>query len=204
MRKTAEKLAAAILLAGNLFASSQLSAGEDTIKLANTCRFKTEVEFPFQLKEIPKGKQARLRLEARIEWPSLGGNTSVLKVSVNGKEVTGRTLLNKPLKFTMREGSELEWADKDCSGYRLMYSHDFSDRIRTDENYSYGLSNPADEPYRFVWDITSLVNVGSNCLELKKIFGEFSLTARDISVEIGDPLPDLNKPEPIPSAPIAI
>jgi hypothetical protein len=76
-----------------------------------------------------------------------------------------------------------------------MYSPDFSDRIRTDESYEYGI--PDTDPYHFVWDITSYVRVGGNLVTADALEGvSFSLRLRDVAVEIGAPLPPLSKAVP--------
>ncbi|MFH0795691.1 MAG: hypothetical protein V2A65_01370 [Candidatus Omnitrophota bacterium] len=179
----------------SLMGVSLVSHAQEIIKLADDRQVEKgkNTEFQFDLKEIPKGKQTRLYLDARIEWEGLGGNTGAMSVFVNEQGVVGRNLLNKPLRFTMREGSELDWAAKDGAGYRLMYAPDFSDRLKTDENYIYGLGEPDQDPFHFVWDITSLVRVGINSVQIRNDSGlSFSLRFRDVGVEIGDPIPSLN------------
>ena len=173
------------------------TCAQTSIKLADDRKVpaKGDAEFRFELAEIPAGKQVRLCLEARIEWGGLGGSTSAMVVQVNEVGLVGRHLANKPLLFTMRNDMELAWAAEGGSGYRLMYSPDFSDRIKTDEGYEYGI--PDTDPYRFVWDITSYVRAGGNLVTVSALRGmAFSLRLRDVAVEIGDPLPPLTPAAP--------
>jgi hypothetical protein len=165
-----------------------------------------QTEFRFDLAEIPTGKQVRLRLDARIEWPGLGGSTGAMTLAVNGEGLIGRHLINKHLVFAMRNDEELAWASPDGAGYRLLYSPDFSDRVQTDEAYEYGI--PDTDPYHFVWDITSYVQPGSNLVTASALKGmSFSLCLRALAVEIGDPLPalvttataGLSATEPVPA-----
>jgi len=184
--------------------SIPLTSHAQTIPLSPTIQIEAgkTATFPFDLKEIPKGKQIQLVLDGRIVAPNLGGNTGAVSVSVNGQPVVGRNLLNKPLRFTMREGSQLDWTTRDSSYYRLMYSPDYSNKIKTDESFIYGLFEPEQEPYRFVWDITSLVHVGTNSVLLDSCSGlSFALDFRDIGIEIGKPIPSRNAGAAVQPAP---
>jgi hypothetical protein len=79
--------------------ASPISVAKETIKLADDRKIEVNgtAEFQFDLKEVPKGKQVRLYLDARIEWSSLGGNTTAMTPVVNEKGVVGGMLINKPL-----------------------------------------------------------------------------------------------------------
>lgn len=174
-----------------------------TIPVAETVRVKpcSAADFIVTLEDFA-GKQVRLLLDGRIEASGFGGNTNVMVVKVNGKDILGRHLINKPLNFMMREGSELLWTGRDGACFRLMYAHDYSDRIRTDEDLAYGLANPIDDPYHFVFDITPLVQEGENAIRLSHPSAyDFNLHFRNVGVEVGSPRPSLNKPKVIPPAP---
>lgn len=191
-----------------LLAGSQAFCAAETIELAKDLRVaaRQSAELTFDLADLPEGTQIRLYLDARIEWGSLGGNTCTMKLECNGNPLRGEALMNKPLIFTMRNGRKLYWARRKGRGYRVMYSPDFSDRIRTDENYIYGL--PDDEPYRFGWDITPYARVGANLVKVSSSL--LPLRLRDICVEMGEPIPSLNVPEesvraaPAPSGPVPV
>ena len=108
-------------------------------------------------------RQIRLVLDARIDWSSLGGYTGAMKLTVNGEKLTGSRLLNKPLKFKTRNGGGGNWAEPTSNGYILMYSPDFSNKIKTNQKYIYGLYEENQHPYRFVFDLTGLTrHVGEN------------------------------------------
>lgn len=108
-------------------------------------------------------RQIRLVLDARIDWSNLGGYTSAMTLTVNGEKLTGSRLLNKPLKFKTRSGGDTNWAAPTSNGYILMYSPDFSDKIKTNQKYIYGLYEENQHPYRFVFDLTGLTrHVGEN------------------------------------------
>ena len=171
-----------------------IASALETIRLADDRQVAAQgqTEFHFDLAEIPVGKQVRLCLDGRIEWGSLGGSTGALIMTVNGKGLKGRHLINKPLKFVMRNDQDLAWTSEDGYGYRLMYSPDFSDKLKTDETYEHGIPNT--DPYHFVWDITSYVQVGANSVTVAAPQSmSFSLRLRDVAVEIGDPLPPLSE-----------
>ena len=184
------------LMAGMVGAAGVASA-QETIKLAEDRQVPAQADtrFRFDLPKIPQGKQVRLCLDARIEWGSLGGSTGAMNVHVNDKGLVGRHLVNKPLVFSMRNDWELAWGIETGCGYRLVYSPDFSDRLRTDESYEYGI--PDTDPFRFVWDVTSYVRTGGNEVRVFARKGmAFSLRLRAVAVEIGDPLPPLAEAAP--------
>jgi len=178
--------------------------GQQTIRLADDRHVPAqgETEFRFELGPIPPGQQVRLGLDARIEWEDLGGSTGAMVAYANGEGLAGRHLVNKPLTYSMRNDVELAWGSEDGCGYRLMYSPDFSDRIKTDEGYEYGV--PDTDPYRFVWDITSYVKPGGNTVKIGAVQGlALSLSLRDVVVEVSEPLPPLPRAAPSGETPEA-
>ena len=128
-------------------------------KLAETKRIEAgeDFDFKFTLPEIAKGQQVRLATDARVDWPDLGGATYYMVVTVNGQPVLGPSLLNKPADLTFRNGTDMSWFQ--IGAWNLVYSPDFSDRTQIAPT-EYGVVSP--DPYRFVWDITSLVKSGEN------------------------------------------
>ncbi len=146
------------------------------------------LELPLTL-EAFAGKQVRLRLKARIDWPSLGGSTQAIIIDVNGQKVEGRRLINKPLRFTMRDGTVLEWGELERGTYRLMYSPDFSNQIKEEETFIYGLPEPEQDPFVFLWDITPYVQPGENSVKLSPVAGmSFTVFAEEIVAEVGEPM----------------
>ncbi len=196
MRPTATSRACRAGLMLGLLAAMKLLHAQEAIRLAEDQQVSAQgdVEFSFDLSEIPADEQVRLCLAARIEWGGLGGSTVAMVIHVNGEGVVGRHLINKPLVYSMRNDDELQWGAEAGSWYRLIYSPDFSDRVSTDEDYEYGV--PDTDPYRFVWDITSLVRAGTNSVKVGTVQGmALSLRLRDVTVETGAPLPPLPEVE---------
>ena len=120
------------------------------------------IKLQFQQKDAD-ARQARLEFEARIDWSSLGGYAPVLTTTINGVKIPGRRLLNKPLQFKTRSGGGTRWTLPEGGSWYVMYSPDFSDAIKTNEAFIYGLYEKDQEPYRFVLDITGMTqHVGVN------------------------------------------
>ncbi len=154
-------------------------------------------------------RQIRFSLDARIDWSSLGGYAPAMQITVNGGKLPGRRLLNKPLRFRNRSGGGSFWTNPEGSSCVLMYSPDFSDAIKTNVNYIYGLYEKNQEPYRFVFDLTGLTrHVGENEITvtatwqpivIRNVYVEFDRTFQPrindteekVSAIPTGPLPDL-------------
>lgn len=136
------------------------------------------------------GKQVRLRLDGRIDWKDWMGNTFAMTILINGQPLEGRRLMNKPLAFTMREGSTLYWTERNGNSYRLVYGPDFSDRLKSDTSLMYGFPEEDQNPFHFMWDITPYVLAGKNTIQVSSPEGmDLALKFRDVAVELGDPIP---------------
>ncbi len=167
---------------------------------------KEPITYSFRLRDA-ETRQVRLHLEARFDWDSLFGYTQGLRLTINGQGVTGSRLLNKPLAYKTRNGGGNQWAQVDGHVYNIMYSPDFSDRIKTDTGFKYGLYEDEQEPYRFVFDLSGLTqHVGSNEIGIETIFAP--VIFRNVRIEIdenrqpriNDPA-HLIKPAPIGGVP---
>ena len=183
-----------MMLMVGLLGAAGVSPAQEITKLADDRQVPAQgsTEFRFDLAAVPEGKQVRLCLDARIEWGGLGGSTVAMGAYVNGQDLAGKQLVNKPLIYSMRNDEELAWGAETGCWYRLMYSADFSDQVKTDQTYEYGV--PDTDPYCFVWDISSHVHAGANSVKVCAAQGmALSLRLRDVAVEIGDPLPPLPK-----------
>jgi hypothetical protein len=107
--------------------------------------------------------EVHLILKARVDWPTLGGGSNpVMILLVNGKPPGAASLKNKPLQFTMRDGSDTSWLWGNA--WRVVFCPDFSDKIRT-EPISVGI--PDTDPFSFEWDITPLVQPGKNTISIR-------------------------------------
>ena len=161
-------------------------------------------EFKFK-QEDADDRQIRLIFKARIDWSSLGGYAPVMRITVNGAPVNGMRLLNKPLKFRTRTGGVGNWTSLDGdASWIVMYSPDFSNRIKTDENYRYGLYEKEQEPYRFVLDLTGMTqHVGMNTVQFAS---GLKVVLEDIEVQTGGKvMPRINlppKPQTAPTGPL--
>ena len=123
------------------------------------------------LKFTPAGdyNSVHLIITVRMDSPTAAGSTYVMALSLNGRGVNGalsRTasrLLNKPLSAKMASGMEIPWVSG--SFWRVVYSPDFE--LVASE--AAGSSRILDvSPYRFVIDVTDLVNRGEeNVLTIK-------------------------------------
>ncbi|NMA20329.1 MAG: hypothetical protein GX927_07095 [Lentisphaerae bacterium] len=158
----------------------------DIIELEKQCRIppKEPKTYSFRLQDA-ETRQVRLHLEARFDWETLFGYTHGLRLTVNGQGVTGNRLLNKPLAYKTRSGGGSQWAPVDGNVYNIMYSPDFSDQIKTDASFKYGLYEDDQEPYRFVFDLSGLTqHVGSNQIGIETIFA--AVIFRNIRIEIDE------------------
>lgn len=160
------------------------SFDEQRVKSPNT------TALTFAVPEIPKGKQVRLSLDARVDWPGLEGFNPWMVVQVNGHSLTGSSLINKPFEFKTRNGVECAW--QQGQNWIVLYSPDFSDTVRT-RPMEWGF--PDTDPYHFVWDITASVHAGSNTVSfthLPLLSQGTTLVLRDVQVELGTPIPSRN------------
>lgn len=191
----------------NLFAFAILSAARpmDTVKFGNAViSSNSPAEFKFK-QEDADDRQIRLIFKARIDWKDLGGYAPVMRVTVNGAPINGARLLNKPLKFRTRTGGVGSWTSLDGdANWFIMYSPDFSDRIKNDENYKYGLYEKEQEPYRFVLDLTGMTqHINMNTV---RFTSSLKIVLEDIEVQTGgNVMPRINlppKPKTAPTGPL--
>jgi len=144
------------------------------------------IKLEFELSAVPAGRQARLGLDARINWNSPAGSNPWMAVSFNGQGLGESDLINKPFEFTMLCGMDTTWAYGPW--WRICYAPDFSDTLRTGQ-LPYAI--PDSDPFGFVWDVTRHVKAGQNVLRIrhKKVLTQGStLVLRNIRVEIGEPV----------------
>ena len=171
-----------------------LEQGENRMTFAD-CKLQRSASkaFAFTQKDADS-RQVRFALETHFDWTGLGGWAPGLAVHVNGTAVTGVRLLNKPLTFRVRNGAESRWAAPDGASFLVMYSKDFTDTIKTDENYEYGLYEKRQEPYRYVFDLSGLTqHVGENIVTVTATM--LPIIVRNICIEFDDrPMPRINDP----------
>jgi hypothetical protein len=145
-------------------------------------------DFKFTLPDTKPDEQVRLSTMARVDWPDLGGATFYMMVTVNGQPLVGSHLINKPPDLMFRNGMDMPWFWTHIDAWNLVYAPDFSDRIST-APMEYGVASP--EPFRFVWDVTTLVRPGENTIRFhqNKVLNQPTpLVLRDVKIEQGAPL----------------
>lgn len=192
-----------IIVALCLLASQVARA--DQIKLFDEHRSHSPATFQFDVSvpAISAGQQARLALDARIDWPTIGGSNPWMIVKVNGTIITPKDLLNKSDKFRMSNGMEITWFGPRVNAWRVIYAPDFKKGYDTNEGYA---TLNAD-PYRYVWDITPYLHPGKNVIEithLKILKDGTDLILRNGEIEIGDPIapPASAQVKPAPTGPL--
>jgi hypothetical protein len=158
---------------------------------------------PMEIPPFSVEHQVRLALEARIDWPTLSGSNPWIVVTVNGNRLHRDDLLNKTDAFALRNGVDLTWYND--GSWRVLYSPDFEAAV-ADAETPYGVAE-ADEPYRFVWDITRHVTPGPNELlieHLKVLAEPDTLVLRNVKVEAGPFIeaPRADQVEPAPTGPL--
>ena len=177
----------------------------DQIKIFDEHRSHSPATFQFDVTvpAIPAGQQARLALDARIDWPTLSGSNPWMIVKVNDTIIKAKDLLNKPDKFRMSNGLEITWFGGRQNAWRVIYAPDFKKGYDTNEPYA---AMGAD-PYHYVWNITPYLHPGKNVIEithLKILKDGTDLILRNGEIEIGDPIapPASEQAKPAPTGPL--
>lgn len=115
------------------------------------------------------GDRLLLEFEARMHHPKPGGSLFYIDLRLNGEPVAAARdrltsrLLNKPLGVPYKGGVTLYWYSHG-TGWRAVYAPDFE---------SFGPSqNHGPEPYRFVVDVTGMLNARDpNTLSFHRVIG---------------------------------
>ncbi len=171
-----------------------LSAAVETLNLADeiVVSRSNSATFSFPVRDA-ESRQIRLSLDVRFDWKTLGGYTGGMSLNINGRKVEGRRLLNKPLKCRLRNGTILNWGSEDSASYIIMYAGRFSDEIKTNRQYIYGIIDPDQDPFRFVFDLSGLtVHNQENVIEIQPLHS-VDLVVANLKIEY-DPevLPRIN------------
>jgi len=151
-----------------VLAAISLSAAVETLNLADEIIVSRShpATFRFPVRDA-EARQIRLVMDVRFDWTTLGGYTGGMSLSINGRKVEGARLLNKPLKCRLRNGTILNWGSEDSASYIIMYAGRFSDEIKTNQQYIYGFTDPDQDPFRFVFDLSGLtVHNQENVIEI--------------------------------------
>jgi hypothetical protein len=160
------------------------------------------IEREFILPPFGVEHQARLELEARIDWKQLAGSNPWIRVAINGNFLGKTDLLNKRDEFRLRNGVDITWSQGDR--WRVLYSPDFEQAIKDVTNLN---ACPDCEPYRYLWNITPFVRPGRNTLRvdnLQVLAKPTKLVLRNVRVEVGRPIlpPPDEVVNPAPTGPL--
>lgn len=186
-------LALLVACATNPIADTAIQRGEARLVAPETRTWS------FQAQPPAASRQARLSLRARIDGPLKGGSNPWIVVRLNGQPVVGEQLLNKPLTYRMRNGTDASWVRG--NRWRIVVSPDFSDALRTDPSVNVGI--PDVDPFTFVWDVGRQLRPGSNELSVELVSlltSPQELVLADITLAEGAPLAGGGR---APSAPVS-
>jgi hypothetical protein len=107
--------------------------------------------------DSPATSEVYLTMTARADAKTLSGGRSFMRITVNGKNVTGERLVNKNLNFTYGDGFKTSYWSTNMSAWYLFFSPDFV-----------GYDNPklADHilegtAYVYKFNVADLVNKGA-------------------------------------------
>jgi hypothetical protein len=202
MTKTLPLFALLILASTALAQETSVTIAEEKTTLAPTT-----TEWVLDVPPFSIEHQVRLSLECRIDWPKLSGSNPWMFVYVNDTAITDEHLLNKTPEFVLLGGIDLTWYKG--SRWRVLYSPDFEAAVAENAG-DYGCY-PKDEPYRFVWDITSLVTPGAdNKLKIqhvKVLQDPSTMVMRNVKIEVGkfiDPVREVEEIVPAPLGPLTV
>ncbi len=114
----------------------------------------------FEAPATPEGKIAVLHFRGRLVTEKYAGHCPGVRIEVNGREVDGTRLVNKPDELEWGLGKIAPWWS---GGFRLMYSPDFEGNNQEGNAY-YVRGGQA---YTFDLDVTDLLKAGENELLLR-------------------------------------
>lgn len=141
-----------------------------------------------------------LSLLARLDSPTLGGSTSAMQISINGKPVDISRLLNKPVETEMLSGLKLDWF---VSGaWRVAYSPDY-EACNREDNQACLIGGHA---YDFVLDLSGLLQAGNNELVVRHSEGliKNDLVLKNVALVDAPPKVLSLEPPEDPNAPLKL
>ena len=143
-----------------LLTAAVLSAKE--YKLFDKLELREQQNFQFDLPAVPAGYKPVLCFTARLQNYGITGYTQALFVNVNGHNVTGDYLLNKPLHPRTSEGTLAVYIAR--HGFLLPYSYDFTSANKPDSPIQITL-----KPYDFYYfelDLSDFAKKGKNTVSM--------------------------------------
>ncbi len=115
--------------------------------------------FTFTTGRVPPGKEAVLELKARLEFPKVGGYTQALRLTLNGKAIDGKRLLNKPLEIQGKDGRIHRMVAVDR--FSVYYAPDFT----AADSSSYAIGGVRTGEFEF--RVADLIREGDNQLVIE-------------------------------------
>jgi hypothetical protein len=94
----------------------------------------------------------------------VAGSNPWITVSVNGERLGPEHLRNKPNDFKLAGGRDLTWYRN--GAWRVVYAPEFDAALK---DAGPNAIKASDDPYRYVWDITRLVEPGRNRLRIEHL-----------------------------------
>ncbi len=157
--------------------------------------------FTFTAPPAPPGREAVLALQARLHTPRVAGHTPALHLVLNGKGLSGRRFVNKPLRATARSGRVYSMA----AGERLTtyYAPDFRS---PDRHPYYGLLKGV-KACDFELRVTDLLRKGKNVLVVENLAHpsvKRTLVAAHARIEFRVPPPPAKRRRPAPTGPLPV
>lgn len=155
-----------------------------------------ETTLTFEAPPIPEGRQAVLRMLARLHTDEVAGHTQALRLTLNGQSLSGDRLLNKDLRQKSRGGK--------------VYSMYAGDRLTT--AYSPDFTSPAKHPHYgllddvelcvFELNVTDLLQEGASELTVAHAGDRRVLHVADASLIVRVPPPPQAEKAGPPTGPI--
>jgi len=138
--------------------------------------------YTIDLPATPEGKRAIFTLLARVEFEKVAGYNNAMRITVNGKALSGANLINKPTRVKARSGDVYSMAAGEL--FSVYYSPDFTS---PDTDPHYGLAADI-RPCVFDFDITEYAVVGKNEIVFERAIGSVTnaLVVGDAKVEWRD------------------
>lgn len=172
----------ALLCASAAWCSAGLAQAPVPVVDALTVKHGEKQAYTVELPATPEGKRAILTLLARVEFEKVAGYNNAMRITVNGKALTGENLINKPPRVKARSGDVYSMSAGEL--FSVYYSPDFTS---PDTDPHYGLAADI-RPCVFDFDITDYAVAGKNELVFERATGSVTnaLVIGDAKVEWRD------------------
>ncbi|MBR2625323.1 MAG: hypothetical protein IKD23_02875, partial [Lentisphaeria bacterium] len=160
-----------------------------------------EISITFDLNDLPAGIHPILKLQANILTSRYGlwGWRAIMKIFVNGKELTADNILERPVMWRTRDGRDNRIYSK--NGFSVPYTRDFVEGNKLDATSSY-----LQEPFKmhdFTLDLTGIAQKGTNTIVIKNTYDKSILQIRNVKIDFA--AGELRKPKrPAPTGKLPV